>query len=112
MEKTLTSPTEANDINSAFGTDPMGKEVLGLIFTSLNLKHISQSEVGPQTPLLKGGLNLDSVDILELIVTFEQKFSIKLNESEEYSKHFRDVGSVVEFVKLKLEQKKTGDSIQ
>jgi acyl carrier protein len=50
---------------------------------------------------MHGGLNLDSVDILELIVNFEKKYGIKLNDSEGYAEHFKNIGSVVEFVKQK-----------
>ena len=44
------------------------------------------------------GLELDSIDILELIVNFENSFGIKLNESEEYALHFKNVGTIVDFV--------------
>lgn len=76
--------------------------VIDVIFTSLNLKHIDRKNVTLETPLMGGGLNLDSVDILELIVNFEKKFDIKLNDSEAYAEYFKNIGSVVEFVKCKL----------
>lgn len=77
------------------------ESIIDLIFNSLNIKHIDKLTVTSETPLMKGGLNLDSVDILELIVNFEKKYGIKLNESEAYAEHFKNIGSVVEFIKLK-----------
>lgn len=88
--ETQISNTSANDISES---------VIDLIFSSLNLRHIDRKSVTNDTPLMQGGLNLDSVDILELIVNFEKKYGIKLNESESYSTYFKNIGSVIEFIK-------------
>jgi acyl carrier protein len=84
-------------------------KVIEIIFTCLNLKHIQKSSVNESTPLGEGGLALDSIDVLELIVNFEETFKIKLAESESYAKFFKTVGSVVDFV---LDQTKTQKQIQ
>jgi acyl carrier protein len=76
-------------------------KVIDIIFTALNLRHVDRSSVSEQTVLTKGGLNLDSIDILELIVNFEQSFGIKLDESESYAQHFRNIGSIVDFIQSK-----------
>lgn len=76
----------------------LSSRVIDIIFSALNLKHIDKASVTDATPLTQGGLNLDSIDILELIVNFEKTFGIKLNDSESYAQHFKDVGSVVDFV--------------
>ena len=76
----------------------MTEKVIEIIFSALNLRHIDRASVNSSTPLTKGGLELDSIDILELIVSFENMFGIKLNESEEYALHFKNVGTIVDFV--------------
>ncbi|RYZ81190.1 MAG: acyl carrier protein [Proteobacteria bacterium] len=76
-------------------------KVIDIIFSALNLKHIDRTTVNSSTTLAKGGLNLDSIDILELIVNFEHTFGIKLNESESYAEHFKDIGSIVSFIQSK-----------
>ncbi len=76
-------------------------KVIDIIFSSLNLRHVDRSTVNESTQLVKGGLNLDSIDILELIVNFEQNFNIKLNETEAYAQHFQNIGSVVDFIHQK-----------
>lgn len=73
-------------------------KVIDIIFSSLNLKHINKATVTESTAIVKEGLNLDSIDILELIVNFESSFGIKLSESEQYAKHFQNIGSVVDFI--------------
>jgi acyl carrier protein len=79
-------------------------KVIDIIFTTLNLKHIDKTSVNAGTAITQGGLNLDSIDILELIVNFETSFGIKLNESESYAQHFRNIGSIVEFIESKQSQ--------
>lgn len=77
-------------------------KVIDIIFSALNLRHIDRKTVNEGTPLTQGGLNLDSVDILELIVNFETSFGIKLNESENYAQHFRNIGGIVDFIESKI----------
>ncbi|MBC7370793.1 MAG: acyl carrier protein [Bdellovibrionaceae bacterium] len=76
-------------------------KVIDIIFSALNLKHIDRKTVTDSTTLTKDGLNLDSIDILELIVNFEQSFGMKLNESESYAHHFKNIGSIVDFIQSK-----------
>ena len=73
-------------------------QVIDIIIDSLNLKHIDKSQVNDETPFINGGLNLDSVDILEIIVQLEHHFGIKMNDAEAYQKHFKNIGSLVDFV--------------
>lgn len=77
------------------------EKVIDIIFSSLNLRHIQRDSVNASTPLTQGGLGLDSIDILELIVNFEKAFGIKLNESEEYAIHFKNIGTIVDFIASK-----------
>ena len=76
-------------------------EVVEIIFTALNLKHIEKSSVNEQTALVGEGLGLDSIDILELVVNFEKKYGIKLDDTESYAAHFKNIGSVVDFISSK-----------
>lgn len=97
METQNTNQNLTNEPTN-ISTQELTDSVINIIFSALNLKHIDRNTVNSETPLMQGGLNLDSVDILELIVNFEKKYGIKLNESEAYSNHFRNIGSVVEFI--------------
>lgn len=78
-------------------------QVIETIFQALNLKHIDRASVTDSTAITTGGLNLDSVDILEIIVQLEHKFGIKMSDSEAYAQHFQNIGTVVDFVKSKTQ---------
>lgn len=75
--------------------------VVEIIFSALNLKHLDKKNITESTPLVGDGLGLDSIDILELVVHFEKKFNIKLEESVPYAVHFKNIGSVVDFISSK-----------
>lgn len=78
------------------------EQVIDLIFRSLQLPHIDKSTVNSNTPITKDGLNLDSVDILEIVVQLEHHFNFKVAESEAYNEHFKNIGTLTMFVESKL----------
>ncbi len=78
-------------------------KVIDIIFKVLNLKHIDRKSISESTAITQGGLNLDSIDILELIVNFENNFGIKLSESEPYAQYFKNIGSIVDFIQIKMQ---------
>ncbi|MGE4130722.1 MAG: acyl carrier protein [Bdellovibrionales bacterium] len=79
-------------------TEPVLDQVIQVIRDSVNLHHLDPKEFSPDTTLRDGGLNLDSVDILEVIVAIEQKFGVKIADAEMGKKYFRTVGSIAELV--------------
>ena len=58
------------------------------------------SRFTPETSLREGGLELDSVDILEVIVAVEHHFGVKVDDAETGKKYFRTIGTIAELVSL------------
>ena len=54
------------------------------------------------TPLIGGGLGLDSVALLQLVVGLEEEFGIQVDEAEVNVDLFADVSSVAAYVRRKL----------
>lgn len=73
-------------------------EVINTIVNAVNLQHVDKTTIGVNTPLTQGGLELDSVDILEVIVALEQRFGVKVRDAETGKKYFRTIGTVAEFI--------------
>lgn len=73
-------------------------DIKNLIITSVNLHHVDPSTINEETSLREGGLELDSVDILEIVVGIEQKYGVKVNDADVGKKFFRTIGSIAEFV--------------
>jgi acyl carrier protein len=57
-------------------------ELRSLIIHAANLTQMDPNDINPTAPLLKGGLGLDSIDLLELIVSLEQKYGLKLRNDD------------------------------
>lgn len=77
---------------------PVLNEVITVIRDSVNLHHMESSRFTPETSLREGGLELDSVDILEVIVAVEHHFGVKVEDADTGKKYFRTIGTIAELV--------------
>jgi acyl carrier protein len=64
----------------------------------LNLEEMTPEDIDTDAPLFGDGLGLDSIDALELIVLFEKKYGIKLENSAEGKSIFKNVRTIAEYV--------------
>jgi len=64
----------------------------------LALKDVKPEEIGDEMPLFQGGLGLDSIDALELIVLLQQNYKLKLSNAEDGPKVFHSVKTMAEYI--------------
>ena len=69
-----------------------------LVVESLRLDGLSPQEIGDEQPLFEGGLGLDSIDALELLVGLERTFHIKIPTSEAGPTTFASVSTLADLV--------------
>ncbi len=74
-------------------------ELKRLIIDTLKLEDITPEDIEDEGPLFGGGLGLDSIDALELVVALEKKYKVFIPDSEVGKKVFRSVKALAEFVK-------------
>jgi acyl carrier protein len=67
------------------------------IVRSLRLP-ISWEEIGDDMPLFDGGLGLDSIDVLELVLELQRQFGVSITEQSGLNV-LRSVSSIAEFVR-------------
>ena len=77
---------------------PLVADIIEVILTSVNLKHLDRSTITESTSLVDGGLGLDSIDILEIIVALEQRFGVKIRDAETGRRVLRTIGTIADFV--------------
>ena len=70
-----------------------------LIINTLKLEDIAPEDIEDDAPLFGGGLGLDSIDALELVVSLEKTYGVFIPDSEVGKKGFRSVNALAEFVK-------------
>lgn len=74
-------------------------ELKGEIIKVLNLEDITPEDIDPKAPLFgAGGLGLDSIDALELIVLLEKRYGIRLANAAEGKKIFTNVENIAQYV--------------
>ncbi len=71
------------------------KEVMDIVVEQLG---VDQADVSPQKSFVED-LNADSLDLTELIMTFEERFGFEISEEE--AEKLKTVGDVIEFIKKK-----------
>ncbi len=71
------------------------QEVIDIIVEQLG---VDRGEVAPEKSFVED-LNADSLDLTELIMTFEEKFGFEISEGE--AEKLRTVGDVIKFVSEK-----------
>jgi acyl carrier protein len=64
-------------------SDPLNFRLKQLIVATLKLDDVDPLSLADDAPLIGAGLNLDSIDALELVVAIEREFGVKIASSEE-----------------------------
>ena len=73
-------------------------ELKNEIINVLNLEGVKPEDIATDDELFGGGLGLDSIDALELIVLLEKNYGIKLKAPAQGKEIFRSVRTMAEFV--------------
>jgi acyl carrier protein len=60
---------------------------------------LTLEDIPNDVPLFKGGLGLDSIDALDLVVAFGKKFMVKIEEDDFHI--FASVNHIVDFIRSK-----------
>ncbi|NLE67482.1 MAG: acyl carrier protein [Lentisphaerae bacterium] len=68
------------------------------IIQALKLKTVKPENIDPDAPLFGGGLGLDSIDALELVVMLERHYGIKIEEMEAARAAFASLRAMARFV--------------
>lgn len=76
----------------------MLEKIVSIIRTQLNLDDV---EITEET-LFKDDLGVDSLDLLELVMAFEEEYNIELNPEE--LEGISTVGDIMEFIKKYTDQ--------
>lgn len=68
------------------------------IIKVLNLEDIAPDDIDNDAPLFGGGMGLDSIDALELIVLIEKNYGIKLKEPAEGKEIFKSINVMADYI--------------
>jgi len=68
------------------------------IVETLNLADVEPAELTPETAFFQDGLNLDSIDILELAVMVEEVYGVSIENRELGEKVFITLGTLARYI--------------
>jgi acyl carrier protein len=75
-----------------------------LLIDRLKFEDMTPEDIGDDEPLFGGGLGLDSIDALEIVVMLETEFGIKVKNETAARDYFRSVSTLAEYVEQRLAQ--------
>ena len=79
--------------------DELILELKNELIKVLNLEGVKPEYIGNDSELFGGGLGLDSIDALELIVLLEKNYGIKLKDPAQGKEIFKSVRTMAEYVR-------------
>ena len=79
--------------------DPLTAHLKRLIVETLKLEDTTPEDIPDDENLIGSGLNLDSIDALELVVRLEKEFGVKINSSEESRQALASITSLAAFIR-------------
>ena len=75
-----------------------------LLIERLKFEDMTPDDIPDDEPLFAGGLGLDSIDALEIVVMLESEFGIKVKNESSARDYFKSVSTLADLVGQKLSQ--------
>jgi len=79
-------------------TDALRLEIKELIVESLNLEDVEPASIADDQPLFGSGLELDSLDALQLAVAIEERFGVPITDEDLGREVFASVEALAGFI--------------
>lgn len=79
-------------------TASLHQEIKELIVDALQLEGVDPATISDTDPLFGAGLNLDSIDALELATAIARKYDVMVREDQDTRDAFRSVQHLAEFI--------------
>jgi acyl carrier protein len=73
-------------------------EIKNIIVEALNLEGMTADSIGDDDLLFDEGLGLDSVDALEIVVSLEKAYGVKIESDDATRESFKSVATLAELV--------------
>ena len=80
------------------GNHSFHKELKQFIVRRLRLESIDPQSIADDAQLVGGGLDLDSIDLLELVVGLEKEYGVKIADVSEGRRALASVTSLAEYL--------------
>ena len=79
-------------------SEDVRRELKQLMVTELNLEGKAPGDIDDAAPLFGEGLGLDSLDALQLAMSVEERFGVRIPEGDEARPIFASVNALVDHI--------------
>jgi acyl carrier protein len=73
-----------------------------LLIERLKFEEMTADDIGDDEPLFEGGLGLDSIDALEIVVILESEFGVKIKNESSARESFRSISTLADLVSSRV----------
>src|SRR5213080_4128787 len=91
--------------NASQPMNDLRRKLKELLIERLKFEDMTPDDVADDEPLFAGGLGLDSIEALEIVVMLESEFGIKVKNEASARENFRSVATLADFVEARVAQK-------
>jgi len=85
-------------------TTDLRRKLKELLIERLKFEDMTPDDIPDEEPLFAGGLGLDSIDALEIVVMLESEFGIKVKNEGSARDSFQSIATLADFVSARLAQ--------
>lgn len=85
-------------------TTDLRRKLKELLIERLKFEDMTPDDIPDEEPLFAGGLGLDSIDALEIVVMLESEFGIKVKNEGSARDSFKSIATLADFVSSRLAQ--------
>jgi len=85
-------------------TNDLRRKLKELLIERLKFEDMTPDDIPDDEPLFGGGLGLDSIDALEIVVMLESEFGIKVKNETSARDSFKSISTLANYVESRLGQ--------
>lgn len=85
-------------------TNDLRRKLKELLIERLKFEDMTPDDIPDDEPLFGGGLGLDSIDALEIVVMLESEFGIKVKNETSARDSFKSITTLANYVESRLGQ--------
>ena len=89
-------------------TKDLRRKLKELLIERLKFEDMTPEDIPDDEPLFGGGLGLDSIDALEIVVMLETEFGIKVKNETSARDSFKSISTLANYVESRLGQEQPG----
>src|SRR5712691_8376439 len=91
--------------NASQPMNDLRRKLKELLIERLKFEDMTPDDIADDDPLFAGGLGLDSIDALEIVVMLESEFGIRVKNETSARDNFKSIAALADFVEQRTAER-------